>query len=628
MNPAFPTRASTQNRPDSLIAGDAARVGVANSADKLAGVRRSLKHHTAEEFNRLWKENPGWQDQLRRACNGESLNGGVQWGHGFATWLLLKREAAALIAWLHVVGSDTVDIYTRVCAETLLEAVRSTPRIAGLKVKIALDRIEQTDPEIMALLAAAFRVNNGLDTLTLSLDSMHRKSLATLIDAVCLIKGLNIEATGVDVAPEAIHLFADLFSKNREINSFSLFDPESAQTRRTSNYTAAVNSLLAALKGQTRLKYLHLGGVPQTGQKALGEFIAESQALTSLTVGLAGDACTQTLVDAFSKNTTISFLALRVDSIENGMLPLIELIAKNKCRPQQFTLATSCSRDNCENLRYLCEMLRSNTTLNHFHWDCRDLNFSHLGLLGESLAKNTTLEHLLICRNHDGDLIPRSAIETAVKEHIPEFARHFAKNRTLTKFLFYPTASLFQRNKLSDPAIDAILKRNLAYQTYACSEGFIKGASCAFFNGLGLPAELGSVAAPFLLHQRPRTRAGSLALVNKASYHWAHLERRKEGARMIAGVLAAGAGPRRHATVKMIELLGRIAFLRQDYSIDQLREIAASPDFAPALVRLRSPEDYAHLVSRFGEAVGSELMGRLIALANREMKQMAAAPST
>jgi hypothetical protein len=508
-----------------------------------------------------------------------------------------------------------------------LESVHSSAPISGLELFIELDDAAQPGTEVVELLAEALRLNNGLDTLQVRLGRNYVEGLAPLTEALRLVKDLKLEVRGVILSSETMMLLADLFSKNKEINRFELRHAFFLGPGPTPKYTAAMNIFLETLKAQGRLRRLHLDGVPQTGQVALGDFIVESQALTSLGVSLHGNACTPPLVDAFSKNTTIEYLGLNVTSIEDGMLPIVNLIADNLCSLERFTLETRRGREDDLDVNCISKMLASNCTLYSFTWEFKSPDIFDLITLGKSLSKNTRLERIFLSSFQNNDASQKFLVESLTAGQLPEFGKLLSKNRSLTKFQFWPGNGAFGTTGVSHPSIDMVLKRNFNFQIRAFSRGFIKGAGCGFFESLSLPAELGYMLAPTLLNQKPRLKAGALAFVNKAAYSWALHERQKEGVMMIDKVLAATKTNGRNVEGKMTDLLCHIAAVGQDYSVDQLREIASIPQMAHALIQMKGPEEVACLVDRFSEVVGRERMRTLIEAANKD-KKLAAKPSS
>lgn len=625
MNPIAPAL-SIENHPGSLSAESAAKVNETIHDKKLHEFCCLLKHHTPDGFLSLFKENRTWQIQLKRFFSGNSVNE-VRWCDGLATWLLSNRETEAFIACLKMVGTEEIKIDSKSRAETLLEAVRSQTPISGLELVVELDDAAQPGTEVVELLAGALRINNGLDTLKVRLGRNYVQGLAPLTEALRLVKDLKLEVHGFILSSETIMLFADLFSRNKEIEWFELHHAFFLGSGPMPECTAAMDIFLETLKAQGRLRHLHLDGVPQTGQAALGDFIAESQVLTELDVSLHGDACTEPLVDAFSKNTTIECLRLNVTSIEDGMLPIINRITDNQCSLEHFSLETRCGREDDLDVRCISTMLASNCTLSSFTWKFKSPQIFDLVMLGESLAKNTRLERIYLNRNQVKDVSQKFLVESRTAGQLPEFGKLLSKNRSLANFKFYPGNGAFGTTGVSHPLIDMVLNRNFSYQNYACSEGFIKGAACGFFEASSLPGELGYMLAPALLKQKPRLEASALAFVNKATYRWALHERRKEGVNMIDNVLAAAERNGKNVAGKMEDLLHHIAVVGQDYSVDQLREIAGIPHFAYALVQINRPEEVAYLVSCFSEVVGRERMRTLIAAANKH-KKLAAKPSS
>jgi hypothetical protein len=126
-----------------------------------------------------------------------------------------------------------------------------------------------------------------------------------------------------------------------------------------------------------------------------------------------------------------------------------------------------------------------------------------------------------------------------------------------------------------------------------------------------MPNELSRKIAEDLLQRGPRILAGSLALVNKATYAFASEVRQFEALGAVEEALA----PRQSSEeekVKMVELLRRLSVSAGEFSDQTLCQIAASPFLAYSLNKIGSdsPEAAERLKIRFLHAAGAELIER------------------
>jgi hypothetical protein len=379
-----------------------------------------------------------------------------------------------------------------------------------------------------------------------------------------------------------------------------------------------MNDLLTGLKGQSELEQLGLSGVPQASQRLLGEFIGESRAITCLNISLYGHDATEPLIAGLRQNTTLEQLTLDVDNIEDGMLPLITLLSENKCGPARFLLETRNSRYDTNDSLLIGDMIARNVTISHFSWHFRNHRQVDLNLIGSALERNRTLDTISLSKT---GLLPgeETISEDWVDEgQLPGLVACLGNNRTLTKFAFSNHLYLGMVRP-SHPEIEVILNRNLSYQRYACSTGFMEGAARGFFAALDLPAELGEPTVPYLLQQKPRIQAASLALVNKMTYASSLDGRRHENAVVMKEALAAADSNVGDAADQMLDLLKRIVVTPQDFSEDALSEIACSPLMVDGLFTIlkSSRPDYETLVARFSDASGFLLIQAKIFLENQ-----------
>lgn len=222
-------------------------------------------------------------------------------------------------------------------------------------------------------------------------------------------------------------------------------------------------------------------------------------------------------------------------------------------------------------------------------------------------------------------------MEQNVKAQLPDFTRELSKNRTLKTFQFFPGDHSFNNKYLIDPALEAITERNRAFQQYACSQGFIAGAACGYFESMTFPAELGDAVAPYLAQETPLNQAALLAFVNKTTYLWALEMRQRTNAAAVKEMLAAGSETARPTFWDMALMLPTIAAMKQDLSDDDIRKLAAVPVLPSALQRFKTGklDAYDDLVARFHNARCSQLLRKLDGLTSGKQAQSAKkAPSS
>jgi hypothetical protein len=232
-------------------------------------------------------------------------------------------------------------------------------------------------------------------------------------------------------------------------------------------------------------------------------------------------------------------------------------------------------------------------------------------LLGLALKNNRFLEALEL--NFE---TPRHEFEN-VEEwlhgsgQIPTLVNLLSKNVNLTSFVLSAKDLRDNDAPIEIQEIAAILHRNRSYRDYACSRNFVCAAASSFFNPYGMAAELAEKVAEDLLQRGPRILAGSLALVNKATYAFASEFRQSEAFEAVKKALANGQSAD-EGKVKMVELLRCISVSQGDFSDQTLCQVAASPYVAYALNTManENPEAAGRLKNRLVHAAGAELVER------------------
>lgn len=343
MNPSLVTRSATPGRALSLIPNS-----YDNSTKVLAEARfgkfcRLLRPATRDKFLAAWPAHRNWKIQLRgHLADGEMFGWGFH--DGILSWLLAEREPEAFLACLRMVGQEYITVDTNARAATLLEAVQQTAAVSGLKLKIVFTGGSNFEEEVIRPTAAALNVNNGINEVSISFSQAYNGDISRLTDALRLVSDLQIDVDCDSLTPAILLALTSLFTSNREIKSFSLRHQFFLQHELAEDYTAAICALLDAMKMQQRLESLDVAGVPQAGQEALGDVIANSRTVADLSISLHGDNCSSALAAALGQNSTIKTLCLHVVRLTDGMSPAIELFAGNKCRANCLTLETVAGR--------------------------------------------------------------------------------------------------------------------------------------------------------------------------------------------------------------------------------------------------------------------------------------------
>jgi hypothetical protein len=616
-------RSSIDNPYSSALATGDHNTPDASAHEKEKGFLHLLKNHTLDDIVRLMADDPlsRCQHMEKFLLDGTPPNG-LWLKNTMAEWLLGHREPQVLLALLDH-GPLSVHLISEQNARTLRDAVETRRPISGLEIQVSSVEHNVFAPQVVALLIEALRISNGLDTWRISGRDYRKHGLSPLLDALGCIKNLTYATAYSELGPDDVMAIAELATKNKEIKVLDLGFRVPKLLQDAYPAPEPMNSLLAELKTQNGLSRLCLAGVPRECQKLLGEFIGESHALRHLDISLYGSDATEPLIAGLQQNTTLRSLVLDVDSIEDGMLPLIGLLSEKQCSPAHFVLETRTGRRDGKDSLVIGEMIGNNAVTHAFTWRFRDQKTIDFELLGAGLQRNRTLDTFIL--NKTG---PRPGEPVGFRRWIegdlPELAALLDKNRTLTQLdlLVLGTARQIV------PAIETILERNRSYQRYACSTGFMQGAAEGFFAALNMPSELGQPTAPYLSAQKPLIEAASLALVNKTTYGWALGRRREECARAMDEALAGAEGSKADGADRMVALLKWLVATPQDFSGDALRKIASSPLIAHALVSVmeNSQSEFDCLVRLLGEAAGVGLIRMLVMMEIQQRQRSATMP--
>jgi hypothetical protein len=471
---------------------------------------------------------------------------------------------------------------------------------------------ESPDDELMDLLSATLRVNNGLRKVTIVFDADSDEYLMKLTQELACIENLEFEASSDCLTLNQLGIFTQLVSRNVHLKSFQLnLKPNKQSPDYILAHDAAVNLFLKAMNGQQRLEHLVLDGVPDAAQEPLAELILTSEKLTRLEIGLETMGATPPLLASLCQNSAIQALTLKVDNIEDDILPLINLFKDNKLDVREFALETGAYRRDKADFIIMSQMISLNLSLKEFCWTLKSFEGIDFVSLALALKNNVFLESLELKfadRYHDIENIEQWIHASG---QIPSLLKLLSYNETLASFVLSVEDLGGDCAPIEIPGVAAILQQKKSYRDYACSRNFVYAAASKFFSPYGMPNELSRKIAEDLLQRGPRILAGSLALVNKATYAFASEVRQFEALGAVEEALA----PRQSSEeekVKMVELLRRLSVSAGEFSDQTLCQIAASPFLAYSLNKIGSdsPEAAERLKIRFLHAAGAELIER------------------
>lgn len=604
--------------------GNVEQADASENKDK-KGVVHLLKNHTLDDIARLVISDPPIQTLDVEKFLLDGIPPDDVWRKSaMAEWLLKHREPAVFLFLLNL-GPISINLDNERGASTLLHIARSGEPVSGLGIRVSSSEQHAVNGQTLSLLIEAIKVNDGLDTWDIAGSEYCRHGLSPLLDALGCVKNLKFGTTFSELTPDDFMLVASLVSNNRNIKALNLGCHVPDLLQGSCPLLAPLKLLLAGLKAQNRLEQLCLAGVPRECQALLGAFIGASHALTCLDISLHGTDATALLIAGLRQNTSLQSLTLAVDSIDDGVLPLLSLLAEKKSSLERVVLETRNGREDTNDSVFIGNMIAINATMSSFTWRFRDHIHVDLVRLGAALGINSTLETIVLEKQNCSFSVMSLSPDWLDESQLPTLVEYLGKNRTLTKFHFLHRYFPFAKGQ-TVPQIEEIMDRNLSYQRHACSAGFMEGAARGFFSVLNMPSELGQPTVQYLLQHKPRIEAAALALVNKATHAWAREGRREESVELVSEALAIDQINISDATDRMIALLKRIVVLPQDFSDEALLEIACNPFMLDGLdsIMESNPQDCAWLVVRFGEVIGVGLIQTLIETRIRQRQHTAA----
>jgi hypothetical protein len=621
-------RASTISTDDYSVSTENIEGSGRPAGNMETGYVHLLKNHTLDDVLGLLEEKP----RLTRLVMGFLKDGimpmKIKDERRLLEWFLFNQEPDIFLACLALAKIDSLVVNKKNEARTLLEAVQSREFTASVNLTFECthDNLyygmfgagpeeepdEFPDHELMDLLSAILRVNNGLKNVSIVFDANSDEYLVKLTQALACIENLEFEASSSRVTLNQLGILTEMVSKNDHLKSFRVnLTPKDASPDNRYTHDSAVNLFLKSIDGQQRLEHLFLHGVPEAAQNALGDLIVRSERLTRLDIALETTNVKQPLLIGLCQNTAIQSLTLKVANIEDAMLPLINLFADNRLGVREFKLETVSSRSDKNDFKIISKMISSNLSISSFSWTSKFSEGVDFAVLGLALKNNRSLEALEL--NFANPPHESGQVEEWLhgSGQIPTLVKLLSKNVNLTSFVLSAKDLQDNDDLIEIQEIAAILHRNRSYRDYACSRNFVCAAASSFFHPYGMAAELAEKIAEDLLQRGPRILAGSLALVNKATYAFASEFRQSEASEAVRMALANGQSAD-EGKAKMVELLRCISVSQGDFSDQTLCQIAANPYVAYALNTMASenPEAAGRLKNRLVHAAGAELVER------------------
>lgn len=525
-------------------------------------------------------------------------------------WMLQERQAKLLNALLANSPQLVAPISNETDAANLLAVARSGLSFSGLFLQIDVTLPRDALAALVPLLTQTVEVNSSLSAIVLFGNGFRRQGIAPLFAALAATEDLQLTTSPDELDADDLGLLADLVSKNRHLRALELNNLGSVERRDIDNpsLVTEMTRLMRQLGGQTRLERLVLKSLPQTCQALLGDFLGASHTLTLLKIGLEGQVAGPELAAGFIKNSSLETVILTANDVGDGMLPLMVAMEKDKGSVQNFSLLTESGCADSNAGKSIGKLIASNASLRTIGWRFGTERRVNLDPLFTGLEQNSCLEALVLEADLNRDKQTDSFLACCGLEDpaaVASLTEKLRRNRTLTKLVIYDAE---RRNVVPTlfPLFQQVVDRNLAWETFACSKGFIEGAAIGFCTSWSMPGDLGPVLADQLLNRGPHTAFGGLALLNKASYGSALAQRGLAHASLLDREFEGIEGYDQDGLEDMIKVLNGIASTSEVFSSNDLRRIAGLPLLPAALVRLmsRNPPVYLQLAGRFCQAVG------------------------
>ena len=592
----------------SLTADDKNKTDAGASAGTMKGYGHLLENLTLEEAFKQYHFNRRLGEVVHSfLVHGEfpSAEEGVNL---LASWMVDAKQTILLGKVLSIAPA-MISICREESAKSLLAIVQSGLSFSGLTLQLSGFLEQDVAKKIIPLLEQAFQANSSLTAIELPLHAYDYFGLAPLFDVLAGQTNLALSTNRAGRMRPADYAFiSNLLSRNKTLRVLELrnlgdddFDVDNVAFAR-----GKVGDVIKEIAGQLQLERLSLNYVPEDCEAVIGELIGASHVLKDLKISLAGSTPSDALIDGFRRSTTVENVRLKVQNLEDDMLPLIAAIAQNDGSIKSLELIIVRARTDANDCHCICDLIARNRFLVSLTWrfpfDCK----VDLVKFGTALGKNKRLETLELREAPESGYSDSMRPDWAKPDLIPGMTESLKSNRSLTKLVFAFSSQETNPVERDFPLLQQVLDRNRAWQQYACSDAFLVGAVDGLFATMGMPVDTATVTASFLMQSEPRVTTAALALVNKTIYQHALSARRHSHADMLSQMLPIKNAFGFHNREDMVGLLNGIIVSKQDFSIDDFSSIADSPSLGIALKKMmyRSPPDYLYLVKLFCQAAG------------------------
>ena len=525
--------------------------------------------------------------------------------HFLIRWLVQHKQGKVLSHWLELTPL-TLQVSTKEIAAGLLAIMQSASSFSSLTLQLVENRETDIAKEIIPLLGQAIKANQSVTKISLFLSEDDADELPPLFDTLAGISGLELVIEAGATAPTGFECLSKLLSRNKTLRVFELSMPESGPGDGDDQGPAARSAAdaIRQLAGQWQLERLSLNAVPPGCQAVVGELMCTNHVLEELKIGLVGTTADPALINGFIQTGSVENVQLSMLGLEDGMLALVSVIGTGNTSIKSLEIRSRHSQIGGNDSSNICQLIAHSSTLASLIWHLPGGSNVDLRQIGKALVKNTRLETLKLIGpgEEKNDDRPCWVNETSISA----LAFNLQKNYTLTELVLASECEMASPIKYNYSVLQRVLDRNNAIQHYACSGGFLCGATEGFFATVGLPIDTVIGTARALMRYKPTTGVAALALVNKACYAQALFRRQQGHAMMLTNLLPLSQDLVVNNRQEMIGLLYRVIVSNGGFSTEDLARIAESETLPGALVAImfRSSHDFLYLVKVFCKAVG------------------------
>lgn len=341
---------------------------------------------------------------------------------------------------IYKLGNYITDEITEILL-TLLDALKHNPRIIDAEI------VGYHGPKVFR---RAFEVFTTLPLISLNIVTRHPDIQISIDDAMLLYEIKTLKILRPSIYEFDTRTNAQFLSKMLELVSvLDLSVPVSGDETEVIASALATNTspveILTidirdglelfgeALKTNTRLKSLSLGGARRVTSRSIFDGLVHNESLLKLDIYVY-EADVSSLIRMLQTNTMLEHLKLKIDfnlhshrelALALANSSIVDLYIRNRRQPKNF-------------ITTLLDGLRTNTTLRHLRTDVSGVEIDGHHIV-ELVTQNSTLETLILngvsVDDIDGDDIKNNGTLTKVWSRAPHSLLHIARRNERNKLV-------------------------------------------------------------------------------------------------------------------------------------------------------------------------------------------------